>query len=175
MDVTIFMVTLIAANYFWKFTVLGDEQGDYVLWFGIDLTAIFNAVTAHIASAVFWLVSLVRDTAHMVGDHTIAFDSGSRTGIIWGCSGLKQSFIWMCLILTVRRGWIHKLWYIPLGWVFCYAFNILRIALIALAVEFHPEWFHVLHDWVFKYLFYFMLFVLWAIFAEMTKPGASKR
>lgn len=170
-DVIIFMVTLLAANYFWKFTMIGDESGECVTWFGIDLTAPFEFMACHVASMVYRFVSLFRDTVHLNG-HSIIFDSGNGTAVVWGCSGIKQSFIWMCLILTVRGGWKHKLWYIPLGWVCCYAFNILRIALISLVIEFHPERFHILHDFVFKYAFYAMLFCLWVIFVEKIKPTA---
>jgi exosortase/archaeosortase family protein len=183
MDVIIFMLTLLIANYFWKFTMNGDEKGDMVTWFGMDITAPFEFMACHIASVVFWLLSLCRDTVHMIGDHVIRFDSGSGTSIIWGCSGLKQAFIWFFLILTVRSGkgapayvtWLHKLWYIPVGWLCCYAFNILRIFLISLFIEFHPDWFPVLHDYIFKYAFYGMLFLLWVIFVEKIRPGASFR
>ena len=169
------MITLFAANYFWKLTVTGDENGDVVTWFGMDVTAPFEWMACHIASAVYWLVSLFRDTAFMTDPHTIHFTSGSGTTIIWGCTPIKQSFIWFWLIATVlplksSRLWLHKLWYIPLGWVCCYAFNILRIFLIALFIEHHPEWFHMLHDYFFKYLFYGMLFGLWVIFVEKTRP-----
>ena len=79
----------------------------------------------------------------------------------------------MMLILTVRGGWKHKAWYIPVGWICCYAFNILRIFLIALFTEYHPEWFPLLHDYLFKYAFYAMLFGLWVIFVEKIRPNAS--
>ena len=42
LDVLIFMVTLFVANYFWKFTMVGDENGDLMTWFGIDVTAPFE-------------------------------------------------------------------------------------------------------------------------------------
>ena len=172
-DVIIFVITLFVANYFWKFTMIGDENGDSVTWFGLDVTAPFEFMACHVASAVYWLVSLVRDTAYMVGEHTIRFESGSGTTIIWGCSGLKQMFIWTFLILTVRGGWIQKTWFIPLGWICCHAFNILRIFLIALMIEQHPDWFHMLHDYIFKYLFYAMLFGLWVLFVEKIRPSVS--
>ena len=174
-DVIVFMVTLLAANYFWKFTVLGDEDGDLVTWFGLDITAPFELMACHVAQAVYWLVSLFRDTATMVGAHTIHFESGSGTTVVWGCSGLKQAFIWTMLLLTTRGGWLQKLWYIPVGWVFCYAFNILRIFLISLFIEFHPEWFPVLHNWIFKYAFYLCLFGLWVLFVEKIRPPVSSR
>lgn len=177
-DIIVFIVTLLVANYFWKWTMNGDEVGTQVTWFGLDVTAPFEFMACHVASAVYWLVSLFRDTVTMPDEHTIRFASGAGTTIIWGCSGLKQSFIWMCLILTVLPAgtnananakaslWLHKLWYIPVGWVVCYAVNILRIFAIALLIEHHPEWFHVLHDYLFKYLFYAILFGMWVIFVE---------
>lgn len=171
-DVIIFMVTLMVANYFWKFTMVGDENGEVVTWFGLDVTAPFLFMTRHIAAAVYWLVALFRDTVFMVGENAIRFESGSGTSIIWGCSGLKQMFIWTCLMLTVRGGWIHKTWFIPLGWVCCHSFNILRIFLITLFIEFHPAWFPMLHDYIFKYLFYGMMFGLWVLFVEKIRPSA---
>lgn len=184
-DVIVFMITLLVANFFWKFTMIGDEDGEMVTWFGIDLTAIFEAVSSHVASAVYWVVSLFRDTVHLINGHYIRFDSGSGTIVVWSCTGLKQMFIWMCLILTVpgtsnikhqtsnnHSLWLHKLWFIPFGWLVCYAFNILRISLIALLIEFHPAWFPFLHEWLFKYLFYAMLFGLWVIFVEKIKDSA---
>jgi len=173
-DVIIFMVTLLVANYFWKFTMVGDEDGEIVTWFGLDVTAPFEFMVNHITSVVYWLVCLFRDTAYMVGDHVIRFESGTGTSIIWGCSGLKQSFIWFFLILTVQGGWKHKLWFIPLGWLCCYAFNILRIFLIALIVEHHPEWFSICHDYIFKYAFYAMLFGLWVWFVERIRTQKSE-
>jgi exosortase/archaeosortase family protein len=172
-DIIIFVVTLFAANYFWKFTMVGDENGDVVTWFGLDVTAPFEFMSCHIASVVYWLVSLVRDTAYMPDEQTIRFASGSGSAIIWGCSGLKQMFIWTCLILTVRGGWKQKTWFIPLGWVCCHVFNILRIFLITLFIEFHPDWFHVLHDYIFKYAFYAMMFGLWVLFVEKIRPTVS--
>ena len=174
-DIIIFVVTLLVANYAWKWTFVGDEEGDVVTWLGMDVTAPFEFMACHIASVVYWLLSLVRDTAYMTDVHTIRFVSGSGTTIIWGCTGLKQSFIWLCLILTVRGGWKHKLWFIPFGWLCCYVFNILRIFLISLFIEYHPEWFDVLHDYIFKYLFYAMLFGLWVWFVEKIRPASSAR
>ena len=182
-DIIIFVVTLLVANYFWKFTIIGDEDGEMVTWFGLNITAPFDLLSRHIAAVVYWLVDLFRDTAYMEGDYSIYF-IGVRApiSIVWSCSGLKQSFIWMCLILTVwkmhktdssKALWIKKLWYIPLGWVCCYVFNILRIFIITMLYEHHPEWFDILHEYIFKYLFYAMLFGLWVIFVEKIRPSSS--
>ena len=181
-DVIIFMVTLLVANYFWKWTMVGDEDGEAVLWFGMDITAPFAYMSHHIAKVVYELVTLCRDTVMFVGERTIRFESGNGTTIIWGCTGLKQSFIFLWLILTIPpifqfsnspifKFLTAKLGFVLVGWLACYAFNILRIFLIALAIEHHPEWFEFLHDFLFKYLFYGMLFGLWVIFVEKIRPA----
>lgn len=172
-DIIIFMATLLVANYAWKWTMVGDEDGMMVTWLGLNITAPFEMLSRHIAAVVYWLVSLFRDTVYMVGDYTIRFESGSGTKIVWACSGLKQSFIWLCLMLTTIGGWKQKIWYIPLGWVVCYVFNILRIFLIALLIEFHPGWFDILHTYIFKYLFYAVMFGMWVIFVEKIRSSAS--
>lgn len=160
-DIILFVVALLVANFFWKYTVLGDEGGDQVTWFGLDITPPFDFLATHIASAVYWLVHLVRDTVHALPDNVIWFTSGSSVKIVWSCTALKQSFIWLIIMLVARGLWLRKLWFIPLGWVCIYLFNILRIALITIIIEHHPDLFELMHTYVFKYLFYLMLFGLW--------------
>lgn len=160
-DIILFVVALLAANYFWKFTVLGDDSGIQVLWFGLDITRPFDFMAHHIASVVYWLLSLTNDQVYFFEPNHIHFATGTGTRIVWSCTALKQSFIWIVIMLVARGSWKHKLWFIPLGLACAYLFNILRITLIAMAIEHHPEWFEFLHEYLFKYLFYGMLFMLW--------------
>lgn len=202
-DVIIFIVTLFLANSVWKLTIHGDEEGvGMVTWLGLNITPFFDYLAEQTANAVFWLVSLVRDTIYQVDAITLRFLSGSGSRIVWSCTPLKQSFIWLCLMLTtpavawanndnndndirtvgnrndtvrkskVRARW-HKLWYIPLGWLLIYFFNILRISAILLFIEFHPDWFDILHTYIFKYLFYGMMFLLWIIYVEKIRLVVS--
>ena len=160
-DIISFVVALLAANFFWKFTVLGDEGGEQVTWFGFDITAPFEYMAAHIAHIVYWWVDLLRDTIHHYPNNILRFDSGSSVRIVWSCTALKQSFIWVVIMLVARGSWRKKLWFIPLGLLAVYVFNIMRIALICLIIEHHPELFEMMHTYIFKYLFYLMLFGLW--------------
>jgi exosortase/archaeosortase family protein len=160
-DIILFVIALLAANFFWKFTVLGDEGGSQVTWFGMDISRPFDFMAQHIAHVVYWFIHLTNDSVVFFEPSTIHFATGTGTKIVWGCTGLKQSFIWIIIMLVARGSWKHKLWFIPLGLACAYLFNILRITLIAMAIEHHPEWFHMLHDYIFKYIFYGMLFLLW--------------
>lgn len=164
------MVVLLASNYLWKLTVHGDELvgGDVVTWLGLDVTAPFDGLSHHIARVVYCLVSTVRDTISIRGN-VLIWETGSATSIAWSCTAIKQTFIWLCIMLFTAGPWKHKLWFIPLGMVGIYVFNILRITLITLTIEHHPECFDLLHTYVFKYLFYAFLFALWVVWVEKLK------
>lgn len=168
-DIILFVVALLTANYFWKFTVLGDEGGTQVTWFGLDITHPFDVMAHHISQVVYWLLSLTNEHVYLYEPNLIRFETGTGTRIVWSCTALKQSFIWIIIMLVARGKWIHKLWFIPLGLICTYVFNILRITLIAMAIEHHPEWFDLLHEHILKYLFYFMLFGLWAWWTNCDK------
>ncbi len=186
-DVSIFMVTLFLANWVWKLMVHGDEAGvGIVTWFGMDATPLFDAYARHIAKVVYAFVHTFRDTLVMTDDVTMHFVNGGGTRIVWSCTPLKQMFIWICLILTTRTSFsaavfqrsglsvkrsfsvavLSKLWFIPLGCLLIHFINLARIAAITAFMEFHPEWFELLHTYIFKYVFYGLMFLFWVFYIE---------
>ena len=85
--------------------------------------------------------------------------------IVWSCSGFKQAYIFFTVIAFYAGKHIHKLWYIPLGLVVVYVFNVFRIALITYLLRDNLGWFDVLHEGS-KYVFYAIIFLIWVIWAE---------
>lgn len=103
--------------------------------------------------------------------------------VVWGCTAIKQAFIFFMVMLipsgrytsltsdtastmaTVNRLFARRLlrWggWILLGFSSIYAFNIFRILMVGLLCSQHPTWFNILHAYIFKYLFYAMIFALW--------------
>lgn len=180
-DIILFVVALLVSNYFWKYTVSGDEAGEMVTWFGLDITAPFTWMAENIANAVYWIVSLFRDTLYQINTYTLRFESGSATRIVWSCTPIKQCFIWLCIMLatpkTTQNGQTPfgsfldkalgiKLLYTLLCMVLLYGFNIFRIVCITLIIEHHPELFELMHTYIFKYLFYGFMFLLWVYYVE---------
>lgn len=165
-DIIAFAVCLLAANYVWKFTVDGDEGTNLVSWFGLNITAPFRVLSEHIARVCYRLTLLFMPDATFVSPYTITFPSGFAYSVVWSCTGLKQSFIWLIIMLFARGSWQRKLWFIPLGWACAYVFNIVRITLIGLLCAPHPEHFPFYHTILFKYLFYAVLFALWVWWIE---------
>ena len=165
-DILVFAVCLFAANYFWKFTVKGDDGTNSVLWFGLNISWPFRVLSEHVAQMAYGFTCFFTDTVHFIAPRTVAFNSGFSYEVVWSCTALKQSFIWLIIMLFARGSWQRKLWFIPLGWLVAYAFNILRIAAIGLLCEHHPDLFSFYHEFLFKYLFYAVLFALWVWWIE---------
>lgn len=173
------MITLLISNYAWKYSMWGEEEGvGAVTWLGIvDCTPVFNAYAEHITDAVYTICSSVRDTLTRPSANLIRWTSGSGTRIVWSCTPLKQAFIWLCLMLATPWGksttsaerWkmvAKRIGWILLGLVVIHSFNILRISIITLFIEHHPEWFELLHTYIFKYIFYGIMFLMWVLYVE---------
>lgn len=177
-DVILFVVAMLAANFFWKLTIHGDEEGfGAVTWLGVDITCWFDAMVRHTTIWAYRLAHLFLPDIYQIGENTIRHASGYGIKVIWGCTPLKQSFIFTCIMLATgpyfvrihrehRLTALHKLWFLPVGWLLIYGFNILRIVGIVLLTHAHPEWFEVLHFYVFKYLFYGFIFLIWVFWVE---------
>ena len=163
-DILLFAVCLFGANLLWKLMIQGNEGTNEVACLGRDVTMPFRALSGHVARMVYGLTSLLSDSVHFRAPSSIAFDSGFSYMVVWSCTAVKQSFIWLVIMLAARGRWQTKLWYIPVGWLFAYAFNIFRIFMVALLTRNHPEWFELLHAYLFKYLFYGCFFLLWMVY-----------
>ncbi len=101
-------------------------------------------------------------------------------GVIAECASLKQWLHWLFLMLLFPGPWKHKAWYIPIGLVIIEWTNVVRVCGILLALTQWPNSFHITHDYVFKVLFYFVIFLMWVLWVEVfvhpkrKKPGKNE-
>lgn len=172
--VVLFVIVLTLSHFFWKFTVLGDEGDVVVTLFGLDISAPFTWMTYHIAG-------ITHEVCNFFGMETILHDTtvrhtstGNSCRIVWGCSGIKQSFIFAMILLFSRGRWLHKLWYVLVGLLVVYIVNISRIILLTMIIANHPEYFGFMHDYVFKYLFYFIIFLVWVFWNDYLVPRLNR-
>ncbi|HBZ34526.1 MAG TPA: hypothetical protein DEO38_05445 [Bacteroidales bacterium] len=166
-NVLVFIIVLFASNAFWKLTISGDEQAQQttslVTFCGKDVTVVFDLMARHVAKSTYHLINVFGGNVHLRHGNYLFFDNGVGSVIVWSCSGLKQMFIFTCILLFSIGPWRHKLWFVPLGVVLCDIVNIMRISAITMLIENHRSWFPILHDHIFKYLFYLLIFLYWVI------------
>ena len=176
--VILFAVILMLSNVFWKYNVLGDESeniNSIVTFWGLNITPPFTMLAHHVGHVTESILHLFGSKAVLLPTNSLRHPNGNSVLIIWACTGLKQAYIFFCIIAFYRGPWLKKLWYIPLGLVVVYLFNILRIAIIAAFIENHPDWFNFLHFYFFKYLFYGIIFLMWVLWEEKIAGKKAKQ
>lgn len=164
-----FMLVLICAHFFWKFTVLGDDTDTLITFLGLDISAPFNAMAAHVARASQFILSLANYDLELLQHNVLKYENGVAVRIVWSCTGIKQAYIFFCLIAFYKGNLKHKFWYIPLGLVVVYITNIFRISAIIALIQNNPQWFDLIHEHLFKYFFYLVLFGIWVLWEEKIK------
>lgn len=161
-----FAVILTISNLFWKYNVLGDESNTQVTFWGLDISETFIFMAKHIAQVTATILHFLGWNVSLDSTNMVRHETGNSAQIIWACSGLKQAYIYFCIIAFSRGPWLKKLWYIPLGLLIVYLFNIFRITVIVACIDQHPNWFEFLHLYFFKYLFYGVIFGMWVFWEE---------
>lgn len=161
-----FVIILLVSHFVWKFTLLGDESDTLVTFFGMDISAPFIWMSNHVAHASVAVLHFFGSTVSLEPNNVLQHENKNAVRVIWGCSGIKQAYIFFCIIAFYHGPWLKKLWYIPLGLVLVYLFNIFRISAIVAIIEPYPDWFKFTHEYFFKYLFYGMIFGLWVLWEE---------
>lgn len=165
-----FPALLFIFHFSWKIAVDGDMEGDCMYLFGKDITpAWFHDACLRLTSAVAWFVRLLPGTQDLVREPTVLYfpDGGISISIVWGCTGIKQMFIFAGIILFYRGGFLKKLWYIPLGCTILTIYNMVRIGLIVVFTRGYPERFDALHNGIFRYIYYAIVFLLWVYWEEI--------
>jgi exosortase/archaeosortase family protein len=82
------------------------------------------------------------------------------------CASLKQWMHWIFLMVLFPGPWKHKLWYIPAGLVIIEWTNVVRICGVLMMQIPWPNSFHLAHDYIFKFFFYLVIFLMWMLWVE---------
>ena len=168
-----FVIVLFASDFVWKLAIAGDESDVLVTFLGMDVTAFFSVMTSHFSNAIFNVLNFFGSDV-MQRNNVLFFENGNAVRIIWGCTGIKQTYIYICIIAFARGPWMKKLWYIPAGLAVVYLFNLFRMAVIVELFRDFPHWFDFLHEFLFKYGFYGVIFLMWLFWDEVIRKPQIK-
>lgn len=165
-----FSVIVVVAHFLWKFLFVEDEQATLITLLGWDVSLPFNLVANHIAMITHKFLNILGYETTLASCNIVQHTGYSQQGVqvVWGCTGIKQGYIFTCIIAFYRGSYKDKLWYIPLGLLVIYLFNIFRIVLISAIIKHHPEQFDLWHEYIMKYLFYIIIFAMWVIWDRHT-------
>jgi len=164
-----FLLAMFVANIVWKISVTGNENGidAVMLWQFIDISGFFHVITQQVSDSVYFILHRILGMDIKVNSYFMfRFDTGEMVHIVWGCSGVKQMFIFTVIMLFSYGSWKHKLWFIPLGVLICHGINIIRILVLCLIAYRYPNQLDLFHTYIFKYVFYGIIFLIWLVWNE---------
>jgi exosortase/archaeosortase family protein len=159
-DVAIFSIITVVFHYLWWHGLKG-----FLLNFGA-----FKQMEAFLAHQVFlpaaWIVENVLSIHIVTENNTLFFDNNGYVAVLGSCSGLKQFYQWVVLMLLFPGPWKHKFWYIPMGILVIHLVNIIRIVILSIVVVNWPQHWDFIHEWILRPFFYVVIFALWVIWVE---------
>ena len=178
-----FLCLLFFFHFSWKIAIDGDIDSEFIYLFDKNITPEwFHSVCRWFTSTAANFIRLFPDTQDLVvKDTSMYFPDGQIViSIIWGCTGIKQLSIFIGIMLFYKsypfaKYQLHKLWYIPMGCILLTAYNVVRIGMTVILTNGHPEKFESLHDGMFRYIYYTIIFILWVVWEELFAKKAERR
>jgi exosortase/archaeosortase family protein len=171
--IVLFIITLLVANLVWKCCITGDEANqcsNHVYLLGFDVSSPFDVMADNVARNTLTILNAFGMDVTLNNENVLRHTTGYGVRIIWACSGLKQMYIFFCIALFSRGKWASKLVFIPFGLLLVYYTNVIRIVITAAITKYHHDWFPFLHDYVTKYGFYIVIFLIWVVWDEFVVP-----
>ncbi len=161
-----FIVVLLVVHLVWKYGFQEeiDLSGNKILTFyGINVSACFYSMSKWLVGAVYALITKFTSLQVELRSSSIFYVvQNSSIDIVWSCTGIKQMAFFFIVMLLYPQNSIHKLWYIPVGLVFIFLLNVLRITLIVYWCGEDMNRFQMLHEGS-KYVFYGIIYLMWIL------------
>ncbi|MDT8392765.1 MAG: archaeosortase/exosortase family protein [Bacteroidales bacterium] len=164
-DVGLFVIITLLIHFVWRFWARGFDYAP-IHNFMYDLMDVMAAEVYRESAAI---ISGLYDVVRIDDKMHIYFPNNSMMYVNAGCSGLKQILQYALLIFLFPGPWIKKLWYIPLGIIIIHITNVLRVVGLGMVMNYRPQYWDFSHDFIFRPLFYVVIFVLWVIWVEKLK------
>jgi len=171
-DVGLFFIVIIGFHVIWRIWQYGFDFN----FFGIDfMTPAIHFMLKIVRSQSAWILTNIFGYETIIRGELIVHDEYYRMGITFGCSGLKQFYQMTGIIVFFYGSWKRKIWFWGLSMFIMHLVNLIRIVSLFLISIYRLNWFDPIHDWVFRPLFYVVMFLLWVWWIEkLAKPKAGK-
>lgn len=83
--------------------------------------------------------------------------------IVEGCNSVSIIILFVAFVLAFRQGWKKTVLFLFAGAILIYAINLVRIAILSIALHRFPEYQDFLHRVIFPGIIYGMVFILWVL------------
>ncbi len=148
----------------------------YELWI-LPNGYIDEPLSKNIASISAGILSFIGEDVFYNG--RIVGITGTAGGeIVNGCNGISAIGLFVGFILAYPGAWAPRIFFSIFGIAVIYLVNVTRIVLLSYTQFYSPQLFDFTHDYSTTAIFYFVIFILWMIWANYGEPmdmGTSKK
>jgi exosortase/archaeosortase family protein len=154
--------------------------GLYLLWYVIyDLwqKKVGDVDNWIVDSLVYFSVNILEAFDYMLYvDHHVLGIHGAGINVFIGptCNGLELYALFAGFVLIFEGSWKHKLWFIPLGIIILYFFNVIRILALVFNGYYFEEWLQFNHKYTYTIVMYVITFIGWMIWVKKFSNQVSK-
>ncbi|PID93555.1 MAG: hypothetical protein CSA95_07285 [Bacteroidetes bacterium] len=159
------LAAMCASQLVWKYGVASSEEALFAPVVAFVDRHTISLLCAHVEAI---LEGFSSGEFMRVGD-TFYFCGGGFVRITSGCTGTKQLFHFLVLMITSLSGggFGRKVGFILFGAILLQNFNMLRISLLCFFVQVFPTHWSFFHTTIFRFAFYVVLFLLWIFWEEV--------
>jgi len=158
-DVALFMIITLIIHYSWRFWAnhlhyapIADFMLESQNWMA---NGVFRQSVWFVQNVLGIELTLAQESNAMY------FSNEGFMYINRSCSGLKQIMQFVVLMMVFPGPWKRKLWFIPMGIFIVHLTNLFRIIGLSVVLVTVPEQWGFSHDYIFRPLFYVVIFLLW--------------
>jgi exosortase family protein XrtF len=112
---------------------------------------------------------------HPKQNSNMLFVEGKKVArVVEGCNAISVIILFISFVIAFKGNWKKTVLFILFGSLLIYVLNVIRIALIAIALYHYPEQEHLLHGVVFPLFIYGVVFLLWVIWVNKFSVYATQ-
>lgn len=104
----------------------------------------------------------------------LTIDNEYTVSIVEGCNSISVIILFAAFVIAFAENFKKTFLFLFAGAVLIYIVNLLRIAILVVALYKVPQYENMLHSVVFPGIIYSMVFVLWMLWVRMLKPTEAK-
>lgn len=167
--VLLFLGTYLILGILYSFYLNVSENGTY---FPDYITSLVATQSAAVLDGFGYNSVLRKDVLEQ--GMLLTIDNEYTVNVVEGCNSVSVIILFVAFIIAFSEKFKKTFLFIFAGAVLIYIVNILRIAILTVALYKYPQYENILHSVIFPGIIYSMVFILWMVWVRMLKLNSVK-
>ncbi len=160
------------------YLVLGTSYGLYLHYsfngpyFPDFATHLVARQTAALLETFGYVTALVPD--EMTQGVLLTINNAYTVNVVEGCNAISVIILFVAFVIAFAENFKKTALFLLAGAVLIYTINLIRIAILTVAMYKHPDYEKLLHSVIFPGIIYGFVFLLWMFWVRMIMPASRK-